>query len=209
MTRIFLVRHGETLWEGTGRYLGHTDIPLSPRGKAQAERLGERLAGEKVNVIYASDLLRAQETAQVLSRGWGLTPRLRPQLRENHFGLWQGLTHDEIRQRYPEELRQREKDPLGFAPPQGENLASLAARVDRARQEMVQEAGPVLLVSHAGPLKVLLCLFLGLPLPFYWRLRLDHASLSILDTYPEGAILSLLNSTSHLEGLQAPSQTGR
>ena len=102
MTRILLARHGETDWNLQQRWQGHTDTPLNETGRKQARALAEELAGEPIDAVFSSDLIRAHETARLIAvpRGLGVTA-LRD-LRERHFGSVEGLTTDEVFARYPE-----------------------------------------------------------------------------------------------------------
>jgi probable phosphoglycerate mutase len=95
MTELVLVRHGETDWNAEGRLQGHTDRPLSDYGRGQARRLAEELAGEQFDAIYASDLARARETAEIVGARLGLPVVLDPDLREKDWGNWEGLTSTE------------------------------------------------------------------------------------------------------------------
>jgi len=95
MTTLLLVRHGETDWNAEGRLQGHTDRPLNDYGRRQAKELAERLAGEGADAIYASDLVRAKETAEIVGERLGLTVAVDPDLREKDWGTWEGLTGDE------------------------------------------------------------------------------------------------------------------
>ena len=95
MTELLLVRHGETDWNAEGRLQGHTDRPLNDYGRRQARELADRLAGERVDAIYASDLSRARETAEIVGQRLGLTVVVDPALREKNWGNWEGLTGDE------------------------------------------------------------------------------------------------------------------
>jgi len=96
MTSLLFVRHGETDWNAEGRLQGHTDRPLNDDGRRQAEALADRLAGEDaVDAIYASDLSRARETAEIVGERLGLTVVIDPDLREKNWGNWEGLTGDE------------------------------------------------------------------------------------------------------------------
>ncbi len=200
MTRWLLVRHGETPWNDAARYQGQADIPLSEQGWTQAERLAERLAREPVDAIYASDLARARDTAQVVANRLGKPLTLEPRLREANLGEWQGLTHAEVRRRYF-----RDTDPLPAyfvdTPPRGgESLRQLQARVMSAIECIAAQHADesVLLVTHGGCLKALLCAWLGIELSSYWQLRFDSASLSEVSLYPMGAIVSRLNDMAHL-----------
>jgi 2,3-bisphosphoglycerate-dependent phosphoglycerate mutase len=95
VTTLLLVRHGETDWNAEGRLQGHTDRPLNEHGRRQARELAARLAGEQVDAIYASDLVRARETAEILGAQLGLPVAVDPDLREKNWGNWEGLTGDE------------------------------------------------------------------------------------------------------------------
>jgi len=95
VTVLLLVRHGETYWNAAGRLQGHTDRPLNDYGRRQAKELAERLAGEGADAIYASDLVRAKETAEIVGERLGLTVAVDPDLREKDLGTWEGLTGDE------------------------------------------------------------------------------------------------------------------
>jgi len=200
--RLILVRHGETVWNAEGRYQGATDLPLSAQGKAQAQCLADRLALESIDLVYSSDLKRARQTASAIAACLGLQVHREPRLREMAFGDWEGLTYSEIRERHPQALARWEDDPVGTAPPGGESLSQLVARIkdllDDLRGLGLGEAGTALLVSHGGPLRVFLGLALGLAPGDYWRFRLDPGSISDLHLYPECAILNLLNDRHHL-----------
>lgn len=190
MIRLLLVPHAETAWNAQGRYQGHTDVPLNERGRHQAERLARRFAEEHFEVVYASDLRRARDTAVALVGSRGSSPRVEPRLRELYFGDWEGLTYAEVQHLNHE------------SPPGGETLAELAARLrsflDDLGSKHQEGEQTILLVAHRGSLRVLLCLALGLPPAAHWQFRLDPASLSELEWYGETAVLTRLNDVSHL-----------
>ena len=102
-TTVIVVRHAETTWNRERRMQGTTDTVLSDTGRAQAESVGRRLANESFSGLYSSDLSRAQDTAREIARHTQRTLQLDPRLRERAFGVFEGLTADEIRSRYPEE----------------------------------------------------------------------------------------------------------
>ena len=210
MVRLILVRHGETAWNVQARYQGQTDVPLSDAGRRQAAALARRLAREKIDVIYASPLERAHRTAASIAAVHGLPVNGDARLREMAFGAWEGLTYGEIRQRFLQALAAWEADPLDTAPPDGESLSQVAARVRSALDDVarVHAGQTVLLVGHGGPLRVLLCLTLGLDPRAHWRFRLDTASISELCLYEGGSTLGYLNDTGHLAGGVAQGVTG-
>ncbi len=201
MIRLLLIQHAETTWNAEGRYQGHTDIPLNDCGRQQVARLPARLAGETIHAAYASDLRRAWDTAYAIANIRELSLCPDPRLRELCFGSWEGLTYSQIRQADPAALAAWEADPEQAAPPGGETMADLAARLRSFLAELRQRHAPgetVLLAAHRGSLRALLCLALGLPPAALWRFRLDAASVSVLELHPGTAVLTLFNDTHHL-----------
>jgi alpha-ribazole phosphatase len=195
-----LARHGETAYNAQARYQGQTDLRLSRVGRRQAAALASRLAHEGIHAVYASDLRRASETAATIAAPHRLPVRGEPRLREMAFGAWEGLTHAEIGERDPQALAAWQADPLGSVPPGGESLTQMAARVRSAFDSIIalHPEQTVLLVAHGGPLRVLLCLALGLPCQAHWRFRLDAASVSELCVCEGDASLIRLNDTACL-----------
>ena len=195
--RLYLARHGDT--GAIERYYGSTDIPLSPRGKEQAERLRDRLSGERIALVYSSDLQRALHTARVVASPHGQEPLPCPELREVDFGDYEGLTFSEIAQRDPQaHLSWRTS---GYRFPGGGSLEEVGQRVlaFSARLEAEKKGEGVLVVAHSGPLRWLLCHLLGLGPEGWWHIRPAPASLSLLDLKPRGTALLLLNDTRHLK----------
>jgi broad specificity phosphatase PhoE len=166
VTRLILVRHGQTDWNVEGRYQGQADRPLNVTGRGQARALAELLIGAGVHAIYSSDLQRARQTAEVIARRIGVEPALDPRLREINQGVWEGLLLSEIIARYPREWAERERDPLHSRPPGGESIADVAARIWAAVADIAQRhpEGPVLVVSHGTALGTLICEARELPL---------------------------------------------
>lgn len=165
-TRLCIVRHGETDWNVGKRIQGHTDIPLSAIGHAQARAAGNALANEDFAAIYSSDLTRARQTAEATARRVSVPLHVMPQLRERHYGSFEGLTYTEIAARYPEAYaRHKAREPL-FAPPGGESLASLALRLDAIFAALVhRHAGEtVAIFTHGGVLDILYRRATGQPL---------------------------------------------
>ncbi len=200
MPRLLLVRHGETELNSALRYWGRTDVALSDTGLIQAERLRERLNPEKIDFIYSSDLKRALVTAQIIVFEHNLKVIACPELREIDFGQLEGLTFDEINRLYPEVARMwMERDP-GLVYPGGEGLAELDKRVDQFRNRLQghNEEETILIVGHSGVLRTLLCQLLGMEPRQKWQIRLDLASLTVVQTYPQSAMLTLFNDVSHL-----------
>ncbi len=126
-TRLHLIRHGATTLSAEDRFAGAIDVPLSDEGRAQAQRLGERLSSTKLAALYASPLSRTVETARLVGAPQGLQPQLEPGLREIAHGHWEGLRRQEVEERYRAEYESWEADPFTFAPPDGATgLAGMA-----------------------------------------------------------------------------------
>jgi alpha-ribazole phosphatase len=198
--RLLLIRHGQTKLHQVPRFWGQTDISLSETGIRQAEQLRNRLARYKIGVFYASTLSRALDTAKIIASRHKAPVTPVAGLCECSFGYAEGLTFKEIAQKYPELARQL-GDWKATTFPGGESLKQLDQRV-REFLETLQPLKPsatVAVVTHGGPLRLIICRLLGIGIEHWIRIQVDHASLSIVETYPQGAILSLLNDTSHLK----------
>jgi probable phosphoglycerate mutase len=153
---LLLIRHGETAWNAEHRIQGSLDIPLSATGIWQAGRLAQRLAAERIDAIYASDLARAWLTAEPIAARLGLELRADIRLRERRFGIFEGHTLDEIAARWPAELAAwRERDPA-WAMPDGESGAAFIERVNAALHDIARQwaGATVAVVAHGGVLDV-------------------------------------------------------
>jgi broad specificity phosphatase PhoE len=150
VTTILLVRHGETDWNLERRVQGHSDRPLNETGRAQAREVAAALAGEPIDAVYSSDLVRAHETARIVAEVRGLGVTAVPDLRERNFGTWEGLTDDEIFERFPSAKTGAWGD--------GETREEMARRVLGALRRIAEAhpGGRVLVVSHGGPLRAVL-----------------------------------------------------
>src|SRR3569623_730652 len=165
-TRICLIRHGETGWNVEKRIQGHTDIPLNETGRAQALAMAFNAAHHRFGAIYSSDLSRALETARVLAQREGLEVKCLPQLRERHFGLFQGLTAAEGAERYPKAYAHYVARDLDYEFGTGVSRRSLAGRVGVAIDWLVRHHGgqTIAAVSHSGVLDVIYRRATGRPL---------------------------------------------
>jgi alpha-ribazole phosphatase len=200
MIQLLLVRHGETDWNASQRFQGHSDVPLNENGRRQAEAIAQRLAEHELEAIYASDLSRAWDTAAAIAAHHNIEPIAEAKLREGSFGQWEGLTYAEIEQREPEAVKAWHADISSFQPPDGESIHQLYERVVAAYQQIAaRHAGQtVLLAAHGGSLQMLICYLLGLPPKSFWQFNLGHCSLSKISVYDAGASINLINDTNHL-----------
>lgn len=157
MTRfIYLVRHGETEWNRLGRWQGTTDIVLSDVGRAQARGLVDRLRDAGLRRVFASDLRRARETAEIVATALELpAPIADARLRERGFGCFEGLTREECAARFPEAWERYHLD-RRWTPPGAEVHEDVVARVLRAMNEIagrLSEGQSALVVSHGGTMR--------------------------------------------------------
>jgi alpha-ribazole phosphatase len=166
----------------------------------QAELLRDRLAMEKIDIIYASELKRASDTAEVIAARHNLKVVTCPELREVDFGKLEGLEFNEIHDQFPdvEQMWLTRNPDLIY--PEGESLSDFENRVTgfETRLKNHRPQDTVLIVAHAGVVRTLICKLLGLEMKNRWNLRVDLASISIVETYPEINVLSLFNDVSHL-----------
>jgi len=194
-TRLYLIRHGQVADGHTDRYHGHNDVDLSDVGLRQYENLAAYLQPVPLSAVYSSDLRRTRIGAEMLAAGRGLTPTPCPEFRELCFGVWEGLTLTEIKERYPQELEARFRDLANFRIPGGESLTDVQARVlPKLRELLRRHPGQSLaLVAHAGVNRVILCDALNLPLEHLFRLDQAYGCLNIIDYFPDFTLVRLIN----------------
>lgn len=202
-TRLIAIRHGETSWNVDSRIQGTLDIGLNVTGHWQAARLGQALADEPVAAIYASDLLRAWDTARAIGNATGLMPQAVAALRERGFGVFQGKTFSQIEASWPDQaLRWRQRDPA-WTPEGGESLLQLRERIVPAVSALAQaHAGEqIVLVAHGGVIDVLYRAATGqdLQTPRSWNL--GNASINRLLWTPQGLTLVGWGDSRHLDNV--------
>lgn len=201
LTRLLLTRHGETDWNTARRIQGWSDIPLNERGREQARRLAQRLAGEELAAIYASDLDRCLETAAIVRGSRPLPLRVTEALRELCYGSLEGLTWDELIAQGREEWLRRWNAGQAEAPPGGEALADAWARADRFLScILLRHPGEtVLVVTHGGLLRLLICRLQGLGYERWGTVRTANTGLTEIVVEPgKPAQVIRLNDTEHL-----------
>ncbi|HUP01774.1 MAG TPA: histidine phosphatase family protein [Gemmatimonadota bacterium] len=178
-TRFLLVRHGETDYNAEGRWQGcRSDPPLNARGHAQAEAIADVLTGRRVEALYTSPQRRARETAALLSRRLVLEPLVIEDLREMDHGEWEGKTKAEILARWAREFEAFEADPLHVRRPGGDSYEDLAARVWPTLERLADHhrGETIALVTHGGPVRLILSRVLDRPLTERGEFGVDNAS---------------------------------
>ena len=199
MTQIILVRHGETAWNVKEVFRGRIDIELNETGLKQAQLLAKYLSDIKIDAIYSSPLKRALTTAEIMASYHNLNVEIAPGLIDFDFGEWQGLPHQEVRDKYRRLYAQWIEHPELIKMPAGESLDEVRERamgvVDRV---IAKYKGSVVLVSHRVVNKVLICALLGLDNSHFWSIKQDTCGITSFTYENEQFILTKHNDTSHL-----------
>ena len=191
------MRHTEADWNREGRYLGRSDRPLTPRGRRRAEALARRLAALRPESVWSSGLRRTDHLADALAARGAPRPRRDPRWAELDHGRWEGLTWAEVETRFPAAARRRWADPWRSRAHGGESLAGLWRRIESALRELRsrQPGGRALVVTHAGPVQLLVCHALGAPLGSWSRVRIATGGVARIDLWRGGCALVSLNAT--------------
>lgn len=201
MTLIILVRHGQTEWNRVERFRGRADVPLNETGLAQAKATGQRVAREWQPVaIYASPLSRAVKTAEAIATHFDLSVQTAPGLVDIDYGQWQGLTPDEVKDRWPEIHSAWYNTPHLARIPGGETLDHLRARGMAAVNELADcHAGQmIVMVGHTVINRIVLLGVLGLGNDRFWHLRQDTCAINVFELESGEFTLVSLNDTCHL-----------
>ena len=200
-TCVILVRHGQTEWNRVERFRGRADVPLNETGLAQAEATGQRVAAEwRPTAVYSSPLSRAVQTAEAIARHFDLPVQVHPGLADIDYGEWQGLSPDEARQRWPEQVDRWYNHPEQARIPAGETLADLRARAMQTINELAARhpGETIVLVGHTVINRIILLGALGLGNERFWRLRQDTCAINVFEAEQGDFTLVTLNDTCHL-----------
>lgn len=200
-TRLYIVRHGESTWNALNKIQGSSDIELTEMGLMQARMLSKRLRTEKIDAIYSSDLKRAYLTASIIANELNLDVKKLPELREIAFGVWEGLTVNEIQNLYKDIYDLWRTNPVKAIIEGAETLKDVQNRILNGTYKLIDKYKNknILIVSHGTSIKSLILGLLGLDLSYYPKIRQDNTALNIVDIKDDGnAVLVLLNDTCHL-----------
>ena len=181
---IYLLRHGEITQSSPRRFVGRRDLPLTELGRTQAAQWSERLRGVGFQAVYTSPLSRCQETARLAAPGRKIV--VEPGWQEISLGAWEGLSTQEVRERFPSEYEARGNDLAGHRPQDGESFVQVAQRVTPLLETLADGPAPVMVVAHSGVIRAGLCRLLGFPLKHLLRLELDYAGLCLLERGRQG-----------------------
>ncbi|TET42579.1 MAG: histidine phosphatase family protein, partial [Dehalococcoidia bacterium] len=186
MTEIILARHGETEWNVEEVFRGRIDVELNETGIKQAELLTEYLSDLKIDAIYSSPLKRARKTAEMIAGYHKLNVEIAPGLIDFDYGKWQGLPHQEVKDKYKELYAEWINSPDKVKMPAGESLDDVRKRAIGVVDKVIAKYdGTVVLVSHRVVNKVLICALLGLDNSHFWHIKQDTGGISTF-TYENG-----------------------
>ena len=200
VTELILVRHGETSWNKESKFQGNKNIKLNQVGINQAKKLAERLSTIDLDVIYSSNLDRAKKTAEIVDKKHKLGVIVKPELQEIDFGVWEGLTFEQIEDKYQDEFDSWKSNPVKHKPDGGENLIDVKNRVFNVINTILEnhQDKTILVVAHGGVNRVLISSFLEMPLNKCWRLNQINTAVNVLSINDSEVVLELFNSAYHL-----------
>ncbi|GAB6125257.1 histidine phosphatase family protein [Humidesulfovibrio idahonensis] len=195
MAIVLLLRHGEIAQESPRRFVGQRDLPLTQPGLEQALRWQDVLTRTPLAGAWCSSLGRCRKTARLILEPRGLAATPVDALREISLGAWEGLSVEEVRQRFPGDYERRGADLAGTAPTGGESFVTAQQRAWAALEAILSQAeGTMLVVAHAGINRALICRMLGIPLARLFSLGQDYAAMNILEfTQGKEPVLRALN----------------
>ncbi len=196
VNRVYMVRHGQVVGHDGFPVYGHTDVEMTEVGILQMQNLAERLRLVDIRAIYSSDLERSYKGAKIMARHHDAPLHALPELREMHFGAWEGLTLTEIRERFPDELERRKADVVRYQiPGEGESIERLSKRIMDCFENILEEqrGNDILLVGHGAVNRVILCHALGLDLSRMFHIHQDYGCLNIIDYFPDSTLVRMIN----------------
>ncbi len=200
---LYLIRHGETEGSEVKRYKGNIDVPLSEKGIKQADQVAKYLnrsykshkSCNGLEAVYSSPLIRALKSAEIIAKPHGLEPIVIPDLRERSFGIWEGMSFNEIKDKYPEEFEAWTGNPLKYSPIGGESTVEVRDRVVNALDNLLSNHNKedIAIVAHGGVNRIILCHVMGIPLENIFRIEQDFAAVNIIEFYDKYPIVKLIN----------------
>ncbi|HJV57695.1 MAG TPA: histidine phosphatase family protein [Methylomirabilota bacterium] len=198
--RILLLRHAETDWNRERRFQGWRDVPLSATGREQAESAARLLAATRIDAVWSSPLARARDTAAIIAAPHRLAVQESEAFREMGFGDWEGLTRDEVRERFPEAHRTWAETPHEAAWAGAETLAAVRARALAGLEALraAHTGQTICLVSHGITGRLLILEALGLGPDRLWSFQLSSTGISELEFRDDWTTLHRMNSLIHL-----------
>ena len=206
MTKVYLVRHGQTAWNLEEVFRGRADIPLDETGRKEVHLAGEALKDETLHAIYSSPLSRSMETAENIAKFQNIPVTPFDAIIDISYGEWEGKILKEVQEKFPDLYALWLREPHKVSFPAGESLDEVRSRAMEAVENLVakHKNENIALVAHRALNKVICCALLGIDNSNFWRIQQDTASTNLF-TYKDGQwIVSFLNDTSYLNVLGKP-----
>ena len=203
MSRVYLVRHGQTAWNVGEIFRGRADIPLDETGKHEVHLAGETLKDETLHAVYSSPLSRSMETAENIAKFHDISVTPLDAIIDISYGEWEGLGNQEVQQKYPDLHALWLTEPHKVLFPGGESLDQVRSRTMTTLGDLLakHQDENFALVAHRVPNKVICCALLGLDNSHFWRIQQDTASTNLFVYRNEQWIIAYLNDTSYLRSL--------
>jgi len=199
LTRLFLIRHGDTIDEESKRvFKGTADIPLSEKGVERLKKASAFLSRFDFDFIYTSALSRCIESGKIIAKPHKMETKVAKAFNEIHFGVWEGRSFDEVQEEYPIEFWKWRKNPDIHTPPEGESLVEAQQRSITNFNKMVKKhrGQNIVIVSHAGILRLIISAILDLKLSLLFSIAQDYGCINIINVYKDDlAVIKLLNFT--------------
>lgn len=196
--KIYLIRHGETTANDEKRFAGVLNVNLTEKGVGQAVLTGEKLKEIAFDAIYSSDLIRAQETARLISTHQAVSPVILPSLREMNFGIWEGLKMAEIKEKDGELINQWFVDFEHFVVPEGESVKEMFERVTEAYNKIIAPYSKdddikIAIVAHGGVIQALMSYLCFGDNTGYWKFRIENCGIAIVEYVMGYPVIRALN----------------
>ena len=238
VTTLYLIRHGATEGNETKRYKGSIDVPMSEKGIEQIKKTSafifdtetrrhgdtkkitfpdspiDRFTDSGIMAVYCSPLSRALKSAEIIAEPHGLKPIVIEDLRERSFGIWEGMTFTEIKERYPQEFEAWAENPLRYSPIDGESTIEVRERAVSALNKIIDNhscnriqdkknhescimnlasSSSIAVVAHGGVNRIILCHIMGIPLENIFRIEQDFAAVNIIEFWEKYPVVKLIN----------------
>ena len=195
-TRLYIVRHGQVKDYDRFPAYGHTDVDITQIGIMQMETLAQRLKLTDIGVIYSSDLKRSIKGAQIINQFHNVPHYIEPEFKEINFGDWEGLSLSEIREQFPNEMKKRMNDPIGFTPPgNGESVEVFSRRIINHFKSIIkkQNGKDILLIGHGVVNRVIISDALCIDFSQMFKLQQNYGCLNIIDYFSDSTLVRLIN----------------
>lgn len=196
MTKLILIRHGQTDANVNKQYCGFKDTSLNRKGRLQARQLKDQLTGVKIDAFYSSDLARAVETAQITFPDTLIKPI--KNFREYNFGVFEGLSYEQIMVQYPDIYSAWINDPSTESIPEGDSYVTFSRRIREGLKSLLEENNGkrIVLVTHSGPIRLILSDALNYESDMFWKIKQDNAVINIINFNETAPEVEMINSQS-------------